>query len=625
MPLRKIHHKILVLLTLVLVFALGLTLWIVRTSVSRQVQGELLIGLDARFALISNWLKAGETSMRKQVLLLSEEPTLKMSLETGDGATVKDTARQLQSMIQNDFFLITDDKGLNLAQLPDSGSFYKTVSESAVIQALNGGLIADLWPRKGGVDLAVSHGVSFHDFLVGTVTCGFSLDHSLALSLALQSQSRVSFFLNDKRLASSWGLLGSHPYCGHCDRFFRKTAGLGSCPTCRGELLLLGAEDDGWLKEIQNIDGTLWMGKLYPVNGYSRKFSILLQGDYSRALEDLDIISRNLLLLGLAILSIAFLLSYRFSRQMTRPIDALVDATGKVATGDFDTSVEVVSNDELGVLGASFEIMRQSLIEQRKELVRTEAMKKDLELAGRIQTSLLPKQVPKLDGMEITCRLIPSNQIGGDYYGFFEVQQGGFGCVIADVSGHGAAAALLMAMARSVLLSKSPALEEPHHILKETNDALYADLEEAESFISMFYWTYTPETRMITYANAGHNQPLHYRVTQGDFVSLDTEGMMIGILEGGSYEKKQTTVEPGDILVFYTDGLIEARDSDGEEFGMDRFKESVLWAVDHGPNLAIEKLYKSVEDFAGQGAWGDDRTCVLVRMQGEEGVRGRRD
>ena len=447
----KIQHKILALLVLTVALSLATTLIIVQQRVSRQVQDTLAEDLDARFGLIATLLQAEQIALEKQTILLAEEPTLKMSLETGDAATVLDTSHQLQSLIREELFLVTSDEGELMAKLPASVVVSEVKSSPLILNALEGEMASSIWLEDGGVYLVVGSPIEFNDFIAGSVICGKLLGQKFVSFLQQKSSGPVSVWSGKKLLASSWG-----PKVTLTQSYF------------------------------QEIEGQSWMGKVYPFEVSGQKISIMLQGNYSRALAGLREISQNLAILGIAILLLAIVFSWVFSEQLTRPIQRLMSAVTRVSEGDFEQECVVKSNDELGKLGHSFEVMRQSLIEQRRELIRTEAMKKDLELASRIQRSLLPRKVPECRGVELDCKLVPSSHVGGDYYGFFQELEDGFGCVIADVSGHGTASALLMAMARSILLSRSELHSQPAALLQEVNRWMYPDLEEAECFISMF-------------------------------------------------------------------------------------------------------------------------------------------
>ncbi|PCJ18388.1 MAG: hypothetical protein COB02_10855 [Candidatus Cloacimonadota bacterium] len=574
MKIKKIQYKILLLLSIILIFSLGTSLLMVLKSVSSNLELQINQDLDAKFSLIEVLLKSEELALKKQVNLLSEEPTLKMSLQTKDHITIQDTASQLQKMLENDLFLILSDEIEVMAKFPKLAKF-KNIEKVIFFQrVLDEEISSNIWIVNNKTYLIAASAVEFYDFIIGVVVVGKELGDSFTKFLSKKAKSPVSIYSKDILLSSSWG----------------------------SEVKLLPLQN-------QTIDQTVWQGKSFNFKLNDTSLSFYLQSSYSYILSLLNEISLKLLLLGLIIFLIALFVSFIFSKQLIRPIETLMKSAMRLKDGDFNHEVLVNSHDELSILANSFESMRVSLIKQHKELAQNEAMKKDLELASKIQTSLLPKSCPKADGIEFNAKLLPSSHIGGDYYGYFTEPKNGFGVIIADVSGHGAASAILMAMARSVLQSRVDLHSQPAKLLEFVNHVLYSDLEEAECFISMFYCFYNEKTKELKYSNAGHNRPLYYR--DNEYEELDTDGMLIGILDDSEYEEKSIVLNDDGFLVLYTDGLTEPHNKSGEEYSLDRLKTHFL--LDH-INL-VQSLYDDVDDFAGENAYYDDRTCVYIKWK----------
>lgn len=578
---KTIQAKVLLLLILVSLFSLGTSLMLIHQHVRAQVKEDLRDELDARFNLLSILMRSQEIALKKQTVLLAEEPTLKMSMETKDQRTVTDTMGQLQIMLQNSLFLTTTDTGQLLSSVKSDHEGYSTDKEKIVLEALDGDLGADFWEVNQKLYLVAISPVEFHDFIQGAVACGFELSSDYTKFLEAKAGVKVSLFVEDHLVASSW-------------EFDQKDRELD-----KSEMFQVGNEQ--------------WFGQVYELELRSRKVQFLLQKSYSRAIRTLDSVRDKLAFLGVVIFLLAVLISFVFSHQLTRPIQGLTAAAHRLSEGDWETEVRVESSDELGSLSRSFESMRESLIRQRETIKSTEAMKKDLELAGKIQQSLLPRETPQITGVELFGKLIPSNQIGGDYYGYFPNSDGTLAIVIADVSGHGAASALLMAMARSTLQSLHGMTHEPDKLLAEVNRILHPDLVEAEAFISMFALYLNPHDRTLTYANAGHNFPLLFRKSKG-LLELDTEGMLIGILEDVEFGKETVELDDSNLLVLYTDGLTEAMGKEGEGlFGEERLTQYLDTVKESSANQILDGLYDKVERFAGELAYRDDRTCVVLK------------
>jgi sigma-B regulation protein RsbU (phosphoserine phosphatase) len=187
--------------------------------------------------------------------------------------------------------------------------------------------------------------------------------------------------------------------------------------------------------------------------------------------------------------------------------------------------------------------------------------------------------------------------------------------LIADVAGHSIGSALLMAMARSVLRREVAGGAPPAAVLGATNTAMFSDLVNAGLFITMFCASYDPATGRLTYANAGHNPPMLAR-TSGETLELDADGAAIGFLEQVDFEELTVDLAPGDCLLLYTDGVNEAQDPDGEQFGEERLSETVSALAPAGANAVVDGIVEALNDFTGGGHQGDDITLVALRRPG---------
>ena len=192
---------------------------------------------------------------------------------------------------------------------------------------------------------------------------------------------------------------------------------------------------------------------------------------------------------------------------------------------------------------------------------------REMEIAKQIQLSLLPPSPPDLRGALLACRCIPATHVGGDYYDFFRRGENVIDIVIADVSGHSVGAALIMAETRSVLRAQFHATNSTCDILAMLNEELYEDLSSAELFITMFYVKYDMESRLLTYASAGHNRPLIFRPGSSSCEELDAEGLILGVKRDVLFEENTMQLHEGDVLLMYTDGVTEAQNVSGELFG----------------------------------------------------------
>jgi Na+/proline symporter/serine phosphatase RsbU (regulator of sigma subunit) len=250
---------------------------------------------------------------------------------------------------------------------------------------------------------------------------------------------------------------------------------------------------------------------------------------------------------------------------------------------------------------------------QTAQLIEASEQQKQLKIAEDIQLDLLPKKMPEIEGLDISGICVPAKQVGGDYYDFI-IHENDLDIVIADVSGHNIGAALLMASTRTFIQAHSQQMFPPRTTLETLNSFLYKDLSSSELFITMFYLRYELKKNNLIYANAGHNQPLIYRRKSDSFDLLDAEGMILGILPQVKFEEKKIAVESGDILVMYTDGIVEAQNKREELFGLERFKELIRDNSTKNSNEIINETLEETRLFQGRRHFNDDVTMVVVKI-----------
>ncbi|MBJ6727483.1 SpoIIE family protein phosphatase [Geomesophilobacter sediminis] len=251
--------------------------------------------------------------------------------------------------------------------------------------------------------------------------------------------------------------------------------------------------------------------------------------------------------------------------------------------------------------------------QKEEALLQNARVTRELELAKQIQLSLLPEAPPDVPGVRLACRCVPATHVGGDYYDFFPASSGALDLVIADVSGHSVGAALIMVETRSVLRAQvqSGKTKSPADTLALLNQFLYDDLNRAELFITMFCCHYHPETRILSYANAGHTRPILFR--KGRMQELDAEGLILGIEHEVVFEEKRMTLEPGDLVFIYTDGIIEAEEKSGELFGIPRLSALLSGMVDREPQEIVDRVLSEVNAFSG-GPLQDDVSMIVMKV-----------
>ncbi|MCW2991925.1 MAG: putative Serine phosphatase RsbU regulator sigma subunit [Solirubrobacterales bacterium] len=250
--------------------------------------------------------------------------------------------------------------------------------------------------------------------------------------------------------------------------------------------------------------------------------------------------------------------------------------------------------------------LHRQIVEQQREL------ENEVSMAAGIQMGLLPKEPPAVAGADLAGVCLPAANVGGDYYDLILREDGRLVILIADVAGHSIGSALLMAMARSVLRREVAQGEPPSAILGATNTAMFHDLVSAGLFITMFCAVYDPETSRLTYANAGHNPPILARA-DGPTLELDGDGAAIGFLEHVDFEELTDEIGPGDELLLYTDGVVEALGAGDEPFGEERLAETVSAMAPAGAAVTIDAIVAALNDFTGGAHQRDDITMVALR------------
>jgi phosphoserine phosphatase RsbU/P len=295
--------------------------------------------------------------------------------------------------------------------------------------------------------------------------------------------------------------------------------------------------------------------------------------------------------------------------------------------GDQDLGVLALAN---GPMGAPFSqgdfvvfksIAEQSAFALYNAIIYSMANEKkrldhDLEIARDIQRILLPAEAPAINGFQISGINVPARQVSGDYFDYIQVDAERLGVAIADVSGKGVPASLIMAICRSVLRAEAARNPSPADVLRKVNRQLYPDIKE-DMFISMAYLILNHQRDGVTLARAGHDAPLLYRKQSQAVTSVKPPGMVVGIDSGSVFDRLTADfavpLERDDCLVLYTDGVTETLNSEGDEFGIERMMQSVRASAINGAQAIVERVIEDVRDFTGSVPQNDDITLIAIR------------
>jgi len=245
----------------------------------------------------------------------------------------------------------------------------------------------------------------------------------------------------------------------------------------------------------------------------------------------------------------------------------------------------------------------------RRELERTEY---EMETARGIQQSFLPESPPIIEGFELAALNLPARQVGGDFYDFIPVSEGKWGIIIADVSGKGVPAALFMALSRTLVRANVADNPTASQAMQKAN-RLISQEAKMGMFVTLFYAVLDPKKRRLQYVNAGHNPPFVVKKSSGDVILLRASGIAMGVIDDVSLEEKEIELDSNDIVVFYTDGITEAINSAGEQFGEKRLVET----INRNADLPVKDLVGRVKDevftFAQDQPQFDDFTLVILK------------
>jgi len=246
-----------------------------------------------------------------------------------------------------------------------------------------------------------------------------------------------------------------------------------------------------------------------------------------------------------------------------------------------------------------------------REIRARERIDQDLRVARNIQQASLPKEVPELEGWHLAPYYRSAREVGGDFYDFHPLPEGKLGLAVGDATGKGVAAALVMSTTCGMLRLAAQGLSSPGEMLHRVNEALYPSLPP-NMFVTCFYAILEPESGRLSYANAGHDLP-YLRRHGGECEELRARGMPLGLMPGMGYEEKEITLQADEAALFYSDGLVEAHDPQGQMFGFPRLKELVAQHAEEQIALG-EVLMEELYSFVGEG-WEQEDDITLLTLR----------
>jgi len=304
------------------------------------------------------------------------------------------------------------------------------------------------------------------------------------------------------------------------------------------------------------------------------------------------------------------------TRQITKAVDDLYQATQYVQSGDLTHRVRIERRDQLGILGESFNLMTGSISALIEEQKKRQRLENEISIAREVQDQLFPRRLPAVPGVEIDAICKAARSVSGDYYDFIQLSPTHLAIAIADISGKGISAALLMASLQAalrsqVLVSGSETMSMAElvarlnkHLVRNTAD---------DRFATFFIAVYDSATRKLRYTNAGHLPS--FLISKDSALHLDVGGMVLGVIEDYGYEEGSVTVPADSLFVAYSDGLVEPENVYGEEFGIRRLQQAAVHVQGSPPRVVAESLMTAAEEWAGTPEQADDMTVIVARLK----------
>jgi len=580
--------------------SIGAVALVTSRSARRAVERDLMRSRDVTLEL--HRLRADTASAECRVV--AEEPRLKAVVSTEDVAdeTVLDVAQSLAASLGSSIFVLTDADGRVVADVNQPDAAGASLADNAVVVgALKDGERAGVWIDPRGPHQVHGCRLAFGQKPVGVLVLGRALDDAMAATMQRQTGAAVAIALDDSTAAAS---------------AFPGVAAGGEHAAVAGALARVPAS--GRAEVI--VAGTHYLAAGAPVPDYGgeHRLRYLVFHDIDEALAP----GRRLLyvLAGvaggalLAALALAMVVAWRLGR----PIDQLVAQTYAIAAGE-NARREVRGTTEVRALGAAMNRMAADLEQSRRTLADRERLAKELEIATRIQTSILPRQ-PALPDLELAALMQPAEEVGGDYYDVIPVPDGGW-LAIGDVSGHGLESGLIMMMLQTA--TATLVRERPDAPVRETlialNTVIYDNVQrrlgsDRHATLSLLRWH---RGGRLTVAGA-HLDLIVWRADAKLCEVVPTPGTWIAVTDdiAARTVEHEVKLRHGDVVVLHTDGLTEAMNERGEQWGHDRLVAEVGRAAKEGASAAAlcQGLIAAARAWGGREQPADDMTVLAFRV-----------
>jgi sigma-B regulation protein RsbU (phosphoserine phosphatase) len=587
---------VLALVLVVLGATIGTIAFVFTHSTRARVAEDL-----ARSRVVTLDLHANRQSLyRQECRVVAEEPRLRAVVATEDVArdTVLDAVRTLATTLAAGVFVIVDADGRLIADnAAPEATGYDLTDRPVVAKALAAGEESGVWLADGKAFQVQGCRLEFGARVVGALVVGHAIDDAIVETIARQTGGALIVASDGAPLTKLPGGVRGDEVAPAIER------------VRRGE------------SEI-TLGDTLWFAQLVPVPGYAGDHHVdyLLLRSIDEALAPARQGLRILIALVAAAALATLLLAFGLARRLSRPIDALVARTQAIARGDHGPRA-IAGPTEVAALGTAMDRMAKEIGESRVVLADKERLARELEIAARIQTSILPRNLV-VDGLELSARMMTATEVGGDYYDVLALD-GGCWIAVGDASGHGLTAGLVMMMVQTgvaTLVRASPDAN-PKDVLRTLNRVLFENIHdrlEAERHMTLSLLRYHADGRIVV--AGAHMDAVVWRAATRTTETLSTPGTFLAITEDIDQVNVERSwqVSRGDVVVLLTDGVTEAEDRAGKPFGY----EAVIATVESRSGQPVAEIRDALFSALVKHSptLADDATILVLRYVGREGA-----
>lgn len=608
----RLRTAIALTMSLALAVALAITGLIVSRVLERAARRELESELARGRGVFEDLLHYRKTLHRAESRVLADEPRLKAVVATDDvtPATVLGVIADLRRALRCDLLLIIDRGGRLLASATHPEEAGALLAENpTVATALEHGESEGVWIDGAQVFQVHGRRLSYGTTLVGAVVVGYRVDDALAETVARQMGAHVILANRDQPIAAS--------------HLMQDVVSERAIQSAIVAAAALGPDEPRGHEEHESREVRVAGGRYVltaaalPGYGGAEPLRYTIYRSLDQALAPARRLVRILYGVTASALVLALLAAVWLARRLAQPVDELAAFAQRIAHGDFEHPVQITGLREVRALAGSMNQMVREIAASRTQLAEKARLSRELEIAQRIQTSILPRNV-KVPGLTLAAQMVPASEVGGDYYDVIPLPDGCW-LAIGDVAGHGLPAGMVMFMVQSAFgaLVRSRPDSAPRQVAVLLNQILVEnvrnrlDSDEHVTFTAARYFT----DGRIVFAGA-HEPIIVLRAATGACELVPTPGTWLGIIDSIEHATTDSTLilQPGDIAVLYSDGVTEAMSEAKEQLGIDRLCAEITTCRGQTPEAVHAHLLDRVRSWSKVP--DDDITLLVLRHEG---------